>query len=125
MTVLLAIVLAALHLEDNHLVALHERVHNFYYYFCTLNGRCADSHCSVLVNEQHLVEFNSLAGLGVLHVVNEEFLALFDLELLTVNFYNCVHFNYLNGFFRKANGSISHCFFMPPRTKSAAKLLNI
>jgi hypothetical protein len=36
-------------------------------------------------------------------MVNEELLALLNLELLTVNFYNCVHyFNNINGFFRQA-----------------------
>jgi hypothetical protein len=39
-------------------------------------------------------------------VVHEELCALLDLELLTVNFYDCVHlFVLLNGFFREAAGS--------------------
>jgi hypothetical protein len=37
-------------------------------------------------------------------VVNEELLALFCLELLTVNFYNYVHFTFcLNGFLRQVD----------------------
>ena len=35
MAITLTGVLATLHLEDNHLVALHERIHYFYYYLCT------------------------------------------------------------------------------------------
>ncbi len=91
MTILLAIVLAALHLEDDHLVTLNEGVHNFYYYFCTINRGCTDSDCSFIVYEQNLVELNSLTSFSILDVMNEELLALFCLELLTVNFYNCVH----------------------------------
>jgi len=90
-SVLLAIVLAALHLEDNHLVALNERVHNFYYNLCTFYGGCAYLDSAVGIYEQHFVKFNSLAGFHVLDVVNEELLALLYLELLTLNFYNCVH----------------------------------
>lgn len=91
MTILLAIVLAALHLEDDHLVTLDEGVHNFYYYFCTIYCGCTDSDCSIVVYEQYLVELNSLTSFSILDVMNEELLALFCLELLTVNFYNCVH----------------------------------
>jgi len=45
----------------------------------------------VFVNEQNLVELNSLTCLNILDVMYEELLALLSLELLTVNFYNCVH----------------------------------
>ena len=91
MTVALARVLAALHLEDNHLVALDERVHNFTHYFCSLYGGGTYLNCTVSIYEQYLVKFNSLTGFHVLDVVDEELLALLGLELLTLNFYNCVH----------------------------------
>ena len=104
MTVLLAIVLAALHHEDDYLVTLYEWVHYFYYYFCTLYSWCTDSDCAVFVNEQNLVELNSLTCLYILDVMYEELLALLCLELLTVNFYDCVHLIiYINGFFREAS----------------------
>ena len=45
----------------------------------------------VFVNEQNLVELNSLTCLNILDVMYEELLALLSLELLTVNFYDCVH----------------------------------
>lgn len=123
MAILLAGILATLHLENDDLVTLYEWVHYFYYYLCTFNLGCADGYCSLVVYEQHLVEFNSLAGLYILDVVHEELLALLSLELLTVNFYDCVHFLLnINGFFRKAN-DCNHCFFEPPRSISGAKLL--
>ena len=90
-SVLLAIVLAALHLEDDDLVALHEWFHYFYYNFCTLYGGCANLDSAVSIYEQHFVKFNSLACLYILDVMYEELLALLGLELLTLDFYNCVH----------------------------------
>ena len=104
MTVALARVLATLHLEDNDLVALDKRVHNFTYYFCSLYGGGTYLDCTVSIYEQHLVKFNSLACFHVFDVVYKELLALLGLELLTLNFYNCVHC-YLfvfKGFFREA-----------------------
>ena len=92
MAVACTAILAALHLEDDDLVTLYEWVHYFYYYFRTLYCRCTDCHCAVFVNEQNLVEFNSLASFYILDVMYEELLALLCLELLTVNFYDCVHF---------------------------------
>ncbi len=91
MTVLLAIVLSALHLEDNDLVAFYERIDNLAYYFGTFYGRCTYLYCSFIVDKQYLVELNSLAFLSILDVVDEQFLALLCLELLTVNLYDCVH----------------------------------
>ena len=91
MTVALARVLATLHLEDNHLVALNERVNNFTNYLCSIYGGSTNLYCAVSIYEQHFLKFNSLASLGILNVVDEELLALLGLELLTLNFYNCVH----------------------------------
>ena len=91
MTVAATRILTALHLEDDDLVTLHQRVHYFTYYLCSLYGRSTYLHCTVSIYEQHLVKFNSLTSLGILDVVHEELLALLGLELLTLNFYNCVH----------------------------------
>ena len=91
MTVTLTRVLAALHLEDDDLVTLHQRFNYLTHYFCSLYGRSTYLHCTVSIYEQHLVKFNSLTGFGILDVVHKEFLTLLGLELLTLNFYNCVH----------------------------------
>jgi len=122
MTVLLTVILATLHLENDDLVTFNKRVHYFYNYFGTLNFRCTDCHCSLIVYEQHLVELNSIAGFYILDVMHKELFALLCLKLLTVNFYDCVHFIYINGFFRKADGRCRR-FFEPPRSISGAKLL--
>jgi len=94
MTVALTRVLAALHLEDDNLIALHQRFYYLTHYFCSLYGWSTYLHCTVSIYEQHLVKFNSLTGLGILDVVHEELLALLGLELLTLNLYNCVHFTF-------------------------------
>ena len=85
MTVALTRVLAALHLEHDDLVTFYQRVHYLTHYFCSLYGRSTNLHCAVSIYEQHLVKFNSLAFLGILDVMHKELLALFGLELLTLN----------------------------------------
>ena len=98
MTVLLSVVLTTFHLEDNYLVAFYERSYYLSYYLCALNSWCAYCDCSVVINQQNLVKLNSLAFFRIFDVVYEELLALLSLKLLTVNFYNCVHFFIVNGF---------------------------
>ena len=90
-TILHAIALAALLLEDDNLLTLDECVHDFYYYLGTIYSRCTDCDCALIVDEQHFVEFNSLAGFCVLDTIHEKLRTLLNLKLLTVNFYNCVH----------------------------------
>ena len=91
MTVLHTIALTALLLEDDNLLALDELFHDFYYYLGTFYSRCTNCDCALVVDEQHLVELNSLAGFCVLNAIHKELRTLLNLKLLTVNFYNCVH----------------------------------
>lgn len=92
MTILFAIVLATFHLEDDDLIALHEWCYHLSNYFCTTDSRRANCDCSVVIDQQNLVKLNSLAFFGIFQAVDIELFALFSLELLTVNFYDCVHF---------------------------------
>ena len=87
----LAIALATLLVEHKHLVALYQGAYYLTYYLCALNCGNADGYFTVLLDKENLAEFNSLSCLCGLDVVDEEFLALFNLELLTVNLYDCVH----------------------------------
>ena len=91
-TVQLAVTLAALLVEDEHLVTLYEFLYNFANDFCAVHGGSTHSYRAFVVNQQHLLKFNSLAFLCFGQVVHEEALACFCLELLTVNLYDCVHF---------------------------------
>ena len=91
MTGLLAKILAALHLEDDDLVTLYERLDDLCHYLCTLYGRCTYLHGSLVVQEKNLVKLNSLALFCITQMVDEELLASLSLELLAVDFYNRVH----------------------------------
>ena len=91
MTVLLAVILATLHLELDYFVAFYQRINYLSYYLCTFYGWCSHRDCSLVVDEQNLVKFNSLTLLGILYPVDKELLTLLGFELLTVDFYNCVH----------------------------------
>lgn len=94
MTVLATIALAALLLENDYLVALHEGVGDFAYYFGSFNGRCAYLNGTVGVNEQNAVKLYGLAFLHlVAEIVNIQEAVLFCLELLALNFYDNVHYN--------------------------------
>ena len=98
MTVLLAIVLAAFHLENDHLVTFDKRSVYLHNNFCSLDNGCADFYGTVIVYEQYFVKLYGLTCFSVLNVVHEEFLSLFYLELLAVNAYDCVHFNNSNAY---------------------------
>lgn len=99
----LLVTLATALVENKNLVALYEWAYNLCNNLCTLNSRCANFYFSFILNEENLLELNSCVCFNFLDVVNEDLLAFFNLELLTVNFYDYVHFiNLLNGFDREA-----------------------
>ena len=91
----LAIALAALLVENEHLLTLNERRYYFAYYLGAFYSRSTYLYVAVVVNQQHVVKFNSLAVFGTADVVYIELLALFCFELLTVNLYDCVHLYYM------------------------------
>lgn len=94
MTVLAAIALAALLLENDYLVALHEGFGDFAYYFGSFYGRSAYLNGTVGVYEQNAVKLYCLAFLHlVAEIVNIQEAVLFCLELLALNFYDNVHYN--------------------------------
>lgn len=122
-TVELAMALAAFFVEYENLVAFYQRGEYFAYYFGAFNGGQTHFYFAVVVNQQHFLKFNSLAVFGALHVVYEELLAFFSLELLTVNFYNCVHVFVVKRFFREADFSVKSLVRPRRILKIAAKLL--
>lgn len=93
--VLLAAVLAPLHLENYYFVAFYQWINHFGHYLCATYCGRSYSDGSVVVQQQNLVKLNRLAFLRVTYVIDKELLALFSLELLTVDFYNCVHFIFI------------------------------
>ena len=86
-----AIALAATLVEYENLVTFHEWFNNFEHHLGTLHCWSSYCYCTVVVNQQYLLNLNSCIGFNILDVVNVEFFALFYLELLTLNFCNYVH----------------------------------
>lgn len=96
MAVLATIAFAAFLLEHDHLVTFYEGFLYLAYYFCALYEGCADLYGTIGVNEQHTVKFYRLSVLDfVAEVVYIQEAVLFCLELLTLNFYDNVHYNLL------------------------------
>ena len=55
MTVLLARVLTTLHLEDDDLLTLNERLYNFTYYLCSFYSWSTYCDSTVVIYEQYLL----------------------------------------------------------------------
>ena len=87
------------------------RRNNFANHLCTFYGGSTYGYVTIVVYQQTLSQIQQLApAFGVLNVVYKQLFAIFSLELLTVNFYNCVHFNGLNGFFHEADAVVASLF---------------
>ena len=92
MAVETTVVVAAFLLEDNHLVAFYEWTFYLANYFGSLYGGCAYLNGTVGVYEQNAVEYNLFALFFlVAEIVYIQELSGFCLELLSLDFYNCVH----------------------------------
>ena len=91
MTVQLAVTFSSLLVEYENLLALYELALYLGYNLCALYSGSTYSDSTVFLNQKNLLEFNRCTILNVLNVVNKQFLASLGLELLSVNFYNCVH----------------------------------
>ena len=91
MTVQLAVTFSSLLVEYENLLALYELALYLSYYLSTLYSGSTYSDSTVFFNQKNFLEFNRCTILNVLNVVNKQFLACLGLELLSVNFYNCVH----------------------------------
>ena len=78
--------------EDEYLVALYQRRFYFAYHFGSFYGGRTYGDVTVFVYQENAVELYGCAVFGFLHVVNKQFLASLCLELLALDFYNCVHF---------------------------------
>ena len=91
MTVKTAIAFATFFLENDHVFTLYELFCDLANYFCTINGWCTYLNSAFSVNKKNLVEFHCFTFLGFSDVMNEQVLACFGFELLSLNLYNCVH----------------------------------
>ena len=92
MTVFTAIAFATLLLEDDDVFTFHEGSLYLANNLCTFDGRCANLNGTVGIHEQDTVELYRVTFLAlVAEIVDIQLLAGLDTELLSLNFYNCVH----------------------------------
>lgn len=93
MTVLATVIVTTFLLEDDNLIALHEGTFHLANYFCPFHGGRAYLNGTVGVNEEDFVKLYGLTlFLLVAEIVDiQEFTGL-GLELLSLDFYDSVHF---------------------------------
>lgn len=91
MTVETAIAFATFFLENDHVFTFHEGINYLAYYLCAFYSRSTYLNCAFSVNEKNLVKFYSCAFFHISDVVNKQLLASLGAELLSLDFYNCVH----------------------------------
>ena len=96
MTVFATIAFAAFLLENDNLITLNEVFGYFTNYFGSFYGRSAYLNGTVGIYEKHAVKLYGLAVLGFFaEIVNIQEAVLFCLELLALDFYDNVHYNYV------------------------------
>lgn len=92
MAVQTAIAFAAFFLENKNFVTFHEGTFHLANNFCPFNGRSTYFNSTVGINQENFFELDSVSFFGVLaEIVDIQVLSGFCLELLSLNFYNCVH----------------------------------
>ena len=124
MTVLATVVVATFLLEDDNFIAFYEGTFYLAYYFCPFYGGRAYLDGTVGVNEEDLVKLYGLAlFLLVAEIVDIQEFACFGLELLSLNFYDSVHFFVANLWLTRAAAWLLASLFYEPIRNANAKLL--
>lgn len=92
MTVFATIAFATFLLEHDYLVAFYKRGKYFTHYFCAFYGGGANLNVTISVSEENAVEFNLVTFFnGFAEIMNIQELFGLSLELLSLDFYDCVH----------------------------------
>lgn len=89
MSPLYGVAFSAFFLEDDYLVVL-EVTEYFCRHRCAVHFGCAYFYVAVVVNEEHVVETDA-AALVAVKTVYIHFAVFFYFELMTCDFYDCVH----------------------------------
>ena len=93
MAVFAAIAFATFFLENDHFFTFYERGCHFANYFCSFNDWSTDFHGTIGISEEYTVELDCVAFFDLLsEVVDIQKFACFGFELLSLNFYDNVHF---------------------------------
>ena len=90
MTVALLETLATDLLEYEHLVCSCGIIENGSLYNGTFYIGSSDLDCSLILNEEDLVELN-ISTFGLRKSLDKDFISSFNFELLACNVYDCVH----------------------------------
>ncbi len=92
MTVETAIAFATFLFENDDVFTFHEGSLYLANNLCTFDGRCANLYGTVGIHEQDTVKLYRVTFLAlVAEIVDIQLLAVLGTELLSLNFYNCVH----------------------------------
>ena len=96
MAVETTIAFATFFLENDDVFTFHEGSIHLANNFCAFDGRRANLNSTVGIHEEDAVELYRVTFLAlVAEVVDIQLLAGLGTELLSLNFYNCVHFRIL------------------------------
>ena len=125
MTIQLSVAFSSLLMENQKSFAFYKRRNHFANDLGTFHRRKTDFHITVVIYQQHFLKLNSCPAFCVLNVLNEQFLSFFSLELLTVNFYNYVHFLFYYYTVFSARWICFQISFLPPRTNQGTKVVHI
>ena len=94
MAVFAAVVIAALFLEHNHLVAFYEAFGYFAYNFGSVYNGCAYLYFAVIVGKENAVELDCVTFFYILaQIVYIEKTVFLCFELLALDFYDYVYLN--------------------------------
>lgn len=92
MAVETTITFATFFLENEHFLTFYKRSEHFTNHFSAFHGGSANLYCTIGFSEENTVEFNGVAFFGCFsEIVDIQILFGLGLELLSLNFYNCVH----------------------------------
>ena len=92
MAVFATIAFATFFLENDHFVTFNESFKNLAYNFSTLYNGSAYLYSTIGFSEEHTVKFNCVTYFfGITEIMNIQELVSFSFELLSLDFYNCVH----------------------------------
>ncbi len=91
MTIETAIAFATFLLENDYVLTLNEGINHLANNLSTLYGGGTYGYVTIGVNQQNLVELYCVAFVHIGDVMNIQLLASLGAELLSLDFYNCVH----------------------------------
>ncbi len=92
MAVFTTIAFATFLLENDHFFTFYERCENLTNHLCAFYCGGAYLYSTIGISEENAIKFDSVTFFGCIsEIMNIQELASFCFELLSLDFYNCVH----------------------------------